>query len=57
MDIIGLIALAILIFCLGWVTGNVVEWILVSRERRLREARIADLNNELFEGRRGRGTG
>lgn len=54
MDIIGLMALGVLIFCLGWATGNVVEWVMVDRERRLREARIADLNNELFEGRRGR---
>ena len=51
MDIIGLIALGVLIFCLGWATGNVVEWILVSRERRLREARIADANAQLLRER------
>jgi membrane protein YqaA with SNARE-associated domain len=48
MEYFGVALLGVLIFLLGWVTGNVVEWILDYRQRRLFERWLADENKQLF---------
>jgi len=48
METVGLIVLFIVVFLLGWMTGNVIEWIMDTRERRLAEAWVAEHNKQLF---------
>jgi hypothetical protein len=55
MDIVAALVLVVSAFLFGWFTGNVVESVFTARERRLREARIADRNKQMFlEERRDR---
>lgn len=48
IEVIGVIVIAIAIFCAGWLTGNLVEWSMTYRERRLNEEKIANLMNEMY---------
>jgi hypothetical protein len=48
MEIVAALVLIFIAFLLGWFTGNIVETVLTNRERRLREARIADRNKQMY---------
>jgi hypothetical protein len=48
MEYIGFALLGVLIFLLGWVTGNAVEWLMNAQERRITEAKIAEYNKQMF---------
>jgi hypothetical protein len=48
MEIVAFIVIGIFIFCMGWATGNLVEWSMTYRERRLNEEKIANLMNEMY---------
>lgn len=52
MEIVAFIVIGIFIFCMGWMAGNIVEWSITYRERRLNEAKIADLMNEMYHKER-----
>jgi hypothetical protein len=51
MEIVGFLLIGAFIFGLGWMTGNLVEWVMDYRERRLVEKWIADVNEDLFKSR------
>jgi len=52
MEIVATLVLVSIAFLLGWFTGNVVETVLGYRERRLREAYLADRNKRIYQEQR-----
>jgi hypothetical protein len=52
MEVIGFIAIGVLIFLLGWMTGNIVEWAMNAHYRRLNERRAAEYNLQMWNEQR-----
>jgi len=52
MDIVAMLVLILIAFLLGWFVGNIVETALTYRERRLREAYLADRNKRIYQEQR-----
>ena len=42
MELIGFVLILALVFCAGWVTGNIFEFVLDISERRVLEKEAAD---------------
>jgi hypothetical protein len=48
MEVIGLITVGVLVFLLGWMTGNIVEWVTDAHHRRISERRAAEHNLQMW---------
>lgn len=54
MESIAFILLLVIVFCAGWMVGNIVEWILNARDRRIDEKYAADFRKQLWAERQER---
>jgi hypothetical protein len=51
MDFVAFVIIVAVSFLAGWMTGNIVEWVLTNRDRRVLERDAADELQRMLKGR------
>lgn len=54
MESVVFILILVIVFFLGWMVGNLVEWIFNARDRRIDEKNAADLMKQMWAERQER---
>lgn len=48
MESVVFILMLVIVFFAGWMVGNIVEWVMDARDRRIDEKHRADVNRQLW---------